>query len=88
MFDGLFGDITNTKLRLLCLEFAHHIISRFVSFQLYNLRNTYIIVFNRASSSKLQLMNPLLMTAFNKVIDMPESKEVSFIQLRSCDSVL
>ena len=33
-------------------------------------------------------MNPLLMTAFNKVIDMPESKEVSFIRLRSCDSVL
>lgn len=87
VFDGLFGTLTNGILRVLTMEFILHIIFRLaigISINMYVMDTGVLSTISlccmvlciRATPAKLQIMSPLLMTALNKIIDLPESKEV------------
>ena len=90
VFDSLFGEITNTKLRSLTLQFIYRICSRYTNAHMYEgiilptssflLLSSFLLPCS-TSEQKLTVMAPVLLTGLNKIVDQPE--EVSVEGVRS-----
>ena len=72
IFESLFGEGINEKLRFLASQFLVHVIQQYVLLVL--LVNVVEFVHTHCSCSerKIEMMAPLLLSAINKLLDEPE----------------
>lgn len=72
------GSVTGKRRNQTACSLRKHVCTCGLNHLYYHIDSLYYyLCVCRATPAKLQIMSPLLMTALNKIIDLPESKEAS-----------